>query len=69
MGAYYILLSVGVSPNVNEEFQKLKDRSLSFIICNLNKELKEIVVEKSSTNTDWGDFLAELPETEVRIHE
>ncbi|KAH7239038.1 hypothetical protein BKA59DRAFT_483760 [Fusarium tricinctum] len=57
---------VGVSPNVNEEFQKLKDRSLTFIICNLNKELKEIVVEKSSTNTDWGDFLAELPETECR---
>lgn len=68
MGAYYILLSVEVSPDVNEEFQKLKDHSLTFIICNLNKELKEIVVEKSGTESDWDGFVAELPETEVRIH-
>ncbi|CAJ0548854.1 Ff.00g024670.m01.CDS01 [Fusarium sp. VM40] len=66
MGAYYILLSVEVSPDVNEEFQKLKDHSLTFIICNLNKELKEIVVEKSGTESDWDGFVAELPETECR---
>ncbi|KAG5663258.1 hypothetical protein KAF25_001194 [Fusarium avenaceum] len=57
---------VRVSPEVNEEFEKLKNGSLSFIICNLVKRFQEIVVEKSCTQTDWEDFLAELPETECR---
>jgi cofilin len=69
MSAYYFLLSIGVSPQVNQEFQKLKKGSLPFIICNLSKDNSEIIVEKAGTEPDWDDFLAELPETEVRIHE
>jgi cofilin len=69
MSAYCFLLSIGVSPQVNQEFQKLKKGSLSFIICNLSKDNLEIIVEKADTRTDWDDFQAELPDTEVRAHE
>ncbi|KAH6959033.1 hypothetical protein DER45DRAFT_564963 [Fusarium avenaceum] len=58
--------SIKVSPNVSEEYQKLKHHSLKFIIFNLSKDLSEIVVEESGTTTDWDDFHAKLPETECR---
>lgn len=69
MSAYYVLPSIKVSPNVSEEYQKLKHHSLTFIIFNLSKDLSEIIVEESGTGTDWDDFQTKLPETEVRIHE
>ncbi|KAI6760869.1 hypothetical protein HG530_009729 [Fusarium avenaceum] len=66
MGANYVLPSFKVSPDVSEEFQKLKDHSLSFIIFNLSKDRSEIIVEESGTGIDWDEFQAKLPETECR---
>lgn len=53
---------------MNDELKKLKKGSLSFIICTLNPNFTEIIVEKTGTETDWDDFQTKLPETEVRIH-
>ncbi|KAJ3513689.1 hypothetical protein NLJ89_g2803 [Agrocybe chaxingu] len=58
---------VGVSDQCLTAFQDLKlKKKFKYIIFNLNKELTEIVVEKTSDNQSYDDFLSELPETECR---
>ncbi|KAH9997931.1 actin-depolymerizing factor homology domain-containing protein, partial [Russula vinacea] len=48
-------------------FQDLKLRKkYKYIIFILNKEKTEIIVEKTSTSTDYDDFIADLPENECR---
>ncbi|KAF8414953.1 actin depolymerizing factor [Boletus edulis BED1] len=43
-------------------FQNLKlGKKLKYIIFNLNKDLTEIVVEKSSEESDYEKFIQELP--------
>jgi cofilin len=37
-----------------------------YIIFTLNKDLTEIVVEKTSSAADYDDFIADLPEVECR---
>jgi len=37
-----------------------------YIIYNLSKDNTQIVVDKTSTASDYDDFLADLPETECR---
>jgi hypothetical protein len=69
MGAYYFLLSVRVSPQVKQEFQKLKTGNFSFMVCNFSKDNSEIIVEKVDYVRDWDYFQMQLPEDEVRIHE
>lgn len=50
-----------------EAFQALKlGKTYKYIIFTLNKELTEIVVDKTSTSADYDEFLADLPETECR---
>jgi len=54
---------VGVNSECLEVFQALKLRKKSkYIIFKLNKDKTEIVVEKSSTSTEYEDFLGDLPE-------
>jgi len=49
------------------EYQALKlGHKHKYIIYNLNKENTEVIVQKTSTATDYDDFLADLPETECR---
>lgn len=48
-------------------FRELKlGKKLKYIVFNLNKELTEIVVEKSSETQDYEEFLDHLPEKECR---
>lgn len=61
--------SSGVSANADclTVFQDLKLRKkYKYIIFILNKEKTEIIVEKTSTSTDYDDFIADLPENECR---
>ena len=61
--------SSGVSANAEclTVFQDLKLRKkYKYIIFILNKEKTEIIVEKTSTSTDYDDFIADLPENECR---
>ena len=37
-----------------------------YIIFNLNKDFTEIVVEKSSSSTDYDEFMLDLPEDQCR---
>ncbi|KAF5369334.1 hypothetical protein D9758_002607 [Tetrapyrgos nigripes] len=63
---------VGVNDLCLEEFQALKLRksktgeNLKYIVYNLNKDNTEIIVEKTSTSTDYEEFLGDLPEGECR---
>lgn len=58
---------VGVNPDCLQTFQALKlKKEHKYIIFNLNKDFSEIVVEKTSSDTDYDAFLADLPETECR---
>lgn len=48
-------------------FRELKlGKKLKYIIFNLNKELTEIIVEKSSVQHDYEDFLSSLPAEQCR---
>ncbi|KAF8882896.1 hypothetical protein CPB84DRAFT_1750777 [Gymnopilus junonius] len=58
---------VGVNEQCLTTFQELKlKKKHKYIIFNLNKELTEIVVEKTSDVQDYEAFVADLPETECR---
>ncbi|KAG6370367.1 actin depolymerizing factor [Boletus reticuloceps] len=53
---------VQVTDDCLRTFQNLKlGKKLKYIIFNLNKELTEIVVEKSSEDSDYEKFIEELP--------
>ncbi len=50
-----------------EIFQDLKLRKRhKYIVFNLNKDLTEIVIEKSSSSTDYDKFISDLPEDQCR---
>ncbi|KAF9483537.1 actin depolymerizing factor [Pholiota conissans] len=58
---------VAVNDQVLEAFQDLKlKHKYKYIIFNLNSSLTEIVVEKTSDQKDYDDFISDLPETECR---
>lgn len=58
---------VGVNDQCLADYQALKQhKAYKYIIFNLNKDNTEIIVEKTSASTDYGDFLADLPKTECR---
>ncbi|PPQ80402.1 hypothetical protein CVT25_001715, partial [Psilocybe cyanescens] len=58
---------VGVNDQCLSTFQDLKlKKKFKYIIFNLNKDITEIVVEKTSEDADYDVFLADLPETECR---
>ncbi|GLB38227.1 putative actin-binding proteins ADF family protein [Lyophyllum shimeji] len=58
---------VGVNDMCLNEYQALKlKKAHKYIIFSLNKELTEIVVEKTSSSQSYDDFIADLPETECR---
>lgn len=48
-------------------YQDLKlKKSHKYIIFNLNKTNTEIVVEKTSSESNYDDFVADLPEDQCR---
>lgn len=53
-----------------ESYQALKlgkkGKEIKYIIFSLNKDLTEIVVEKTSEEKDYDKFLEDLPEQECR---
>ncbi|KAG8927137.1 cofilin [Tulasnella sp. 419] len=58
---------VGVNPECLEKYQELKlGKKLKYIIFALNKTNTEIVVDKTSQNADYDEFLESLPEDEPR---
>ncbi|MFE7585594.1 actin-binding ADF family protein [Streptomyces gardneri] len=58
---------VGVNDACMQEYQLLKlKKAHKYVVFNLNKDHTEIIVEKTSTSTDYDDFIADLPETECR---
>ncbi|KIY46739.1 cofilin [Fistulina hepatica ATCC 64428] len=58
---------VGVNHDCLAKFQELKlGKKTKYIIFNLNDDNTEIVVEKTSTSTDYDEFLADLPEADCR---
>ncbi|ODV60910.1 cofilin ASCRUDRAFT_76258 [Ascoidea rubescens DSM 1968] len=59
--------SVSVSDKSITAFHSLKlGKKLKYIIFALNDEKTEIVVEKTSSSTDYADFLEDLPEADCR---
>lgn len=58
---------VGVNADCLTAFQELKlGKKTKYIIFSLNKEKTEIVVEKSSSSSDYEDFVEDLPGVECR---
>ncbi|KAJ8520840.1 hypothetical protein ONZ45_g2384 [Pleurotus djamor] len=58
---------VAVNDQCLSAFQELKlGKKHKYIIFNLSKDNTEIVVEKTSSATDYEDFIADLPEAECR---
>ncbi|KAF8182348.1 actin depolymerizing factor [Pholiota molesta] len=58
---------VGTNDECLTAFQELKlKHKHRYIIFTLNKDLTEIVVEKTSSAADYDDFIADLPEVECR---
>lgn len=58
---------VGVNEQCLTAFQDLKlKKKYKYIVFTLNKELTEIVVDKTSEDKEYDTFLADLPETECR---
>lgn len=58
---------VGVNQDCLKEFQDLKLRhKFKYIIYNLSKDNTEVVVEKTSNESDYETFLGDLPENECR---
>jgi len=58
---------VGVHPNCISTYQELKlKKTLKYIIYTLNDTRTEVVVHKTSSSSDYEDFLLDLPETECR---
>jgi len=58
---------VGVAQECITKFQELKLRKqLKFIIYGLNNTKTEVIVYKTSSSSDYEEFLENLPETECR---
>jgi len=58
---------VAVNSICLDEFKAQKlGKAHKYILFNLNKDNTEIIVEKTSTATDYDAFLADLPEGECR---
>ncbi|THH31229.1 hypothetical protein EUX98_g2947 [Antrodiella citrinella] len=58
---------VGLSNECTQIYNDLKlGKKHKYIIYNLNKDVTEIVVEKTSASTSYDDFIADLPEKECR---
>jgi len=47
-------------------YQELKSRKAKYVLYKLSDDLKEIVVEKKSTATDYEEFIGDLPENDCR---
>lgn len=43
-----------------------RHKEFKYIIFTLNKDVTEIVVDKTGKSQDYDDFIADLPETECR---
>ncbi|KAI0693208.1 hypothetical protein BC835DRAFT_1354443 [Cytidiella melzeri] len=58
---------VGVNSDCLSAFQELKlGKKHKYIIYSLSPRLDEIVVEKTSTDSNYETFVGDLPETECR---
>jgi len=58
---------VGVSADCLTQYQELKlKKKLKFIIFKLNDTNTEIIVDKTSTESDYEQFLENLPEDQPR---
>ncbi|CDK24231.1 unnamed protein product [Kuraishia capsulata CBS 1993] len=58
---------VAVSDDALKAFNELKlGKKIKYIIYKLNDAKTEIVVEKTSADTDYDSFLGELPEDECK---
>ncbi|KAG8745846.1 cofilin [Ceratobasidium sp. 414] len=58
---------VGLNDECLSVFQELKlKKKHTYIIYAMSKDLKEIVVHKTSESTDYDDFLKDLPEDDCR---
>ncbi|KAK0548686.1 DNA repair protein rad16 [Tilletia horrida] len=58
---------IALSPECLETYQQLKlSKRFKFVTYRINDKSTEIIVDKTSTNTDWDDFTATLPENECR---
>ncbi|ORX45795.1 hypothetical protein BCR36DRAFT_585551 [Piromyces finnis] len=58
---------VGVKDECINAFQDLKlGRKLKYIIYKISDNLKEVVVEKTGDESEYDDFVANLPENECR---
>ena len=58
---------VAVNPSLLDTFQELKlGKKYKYIIFSLSPDLKEIIVAKTSTDTNYESFIADLPESECR---
>jgi len=58
---------VSVSDECLGVYQNLKlGKKHKYIIFNLNKDFTEIVVEKSSSSTEYDEFMSDLPEDQCR---
>ncbi|KAI0087038.1 hypothetical protein BDY19DRAFT_323900 [Irpex rosettiformis] len=58
---------VGVSSTCLDTFQDLKlGKKHKYIVFSLSDDLKEIIVAKTSADSNYESFIADLPETECR---
>jgi len=56
---------VNVNPSCLTAYQELKlGKKHTYIIYGLSKDHSEIIVQKTSSSTEYDDFLVDLPETE-----
>ncbi|KAK6534394.1 cofilin [Arthrobotrys megalospora] len=64
---FYRNISVAVDGACIDKFEELKLRKTSkYIIYKLNDTKTQIVVDKSSTDSDYSTFLEDLPEEDCR---
>jgi len=57
---------VGLNDACLKAYQELKSRKAKYVLYKLSDDLKEIVVDKTSTSTDYEDFVGDLPENDCR---
>jgi cofilin len=61
------LFSVAIAENSMTGFYELKiGNTIRYIIYKLNDDKTEITIDKSSTESDYENFLADLPESDCR---
>ncbi|KAI5800203.1 hypothetical protein DFH27DRAFT_72899 [Peziza echinospora] len=58
---------VGLAPNVVPIFDELKARKHKYIIYKLNGNNTTIEVEKTSSDSNYEQFIADLPENDCRF--